>query len=215
MHEIGHHWINFSTSPKLMNVRPHWPISSLASAVMGFQTTGQGLSFPYTIVPLPNDQYRLDYDSEAIGYYNGMELYLMGLAPASQAGEYIVFENQQQQTCIGCILDGPVVNFNVEDWVSSDGERIPAYPNDQLDFRVASILVSKYRLLTHREIKFFNHFAARGEALTVLPYAQGFAKGTAIPFALATQGAGTLSTTISPDLLLPDPLILKDGFETQ
>jgi len=209
-HEIGHHWINFSNSPKLQEVKPHWPIGSLATGVMGWQITGQGLQFPWEIIKLPDDQYQLVWvGRRAISFYNDMELYLMGMISAADVGTFIVFENQDQKIP-PLILEGPVVDFSVSDIIDSEGERIPAFPKAQVDFRVATIMASKSRLLTLREMKFFNHFAARGEATEELPYAEGFDKGTTVPFSDATKGVGSLSTIISFRHL---ETIYKNGFE--
>jgi len=41
-------------------------------------------------------------------------------------------------------------------------------------------------------------FAARGEAQTPLRFSSGHGRGTTLPFALATGGRGTLSTTLGP-----------------
>ena len=43
---------------------------------------------------------------------------------------------------------------------------------------------------------FFDYMAARGEATNELPYTLGLASGVTKPFYLATQGLGTLSTTM-------------------
>ena len=199
-HELGHRWINFSNSPKLQGVKPHWPLSSLAIGVMGYQTTGQGLNFLFDIIELSEDQYQFVAVGQPSPYFNGMELYLMGMNSAANAGFYVVLENQAQIPCGGCIVQGAVVDFNVFDLIESDGERIPAFPNAQVDFRAATIIVSKTRLLTHREMNFFDHFAARGEATEELLFSEGFAKGSTLPFRLATNEVGSLSTTIYDDV---------------
>ena len=201
IHELGHHWINFSNSPKLQGIKPHWPLSSLAIGVMGYQTTtGQGLQFPFDIIKLPEDQYQFVALSQPSPFYNDMELYLMGMNSAANSGSYIVLENQAQIPCGGCIVQGAVVYFDVNDLIDSEGERIPAFPNAQVDFRAATIIVSKSRLLTHREMNFFDHFAARGEATEELPFSLGLAKGSTAPFKVATNEIGSLSTTISDDV---------------
>jgi hypothetical protein len=43
---------------------------------------------------------------------------------------------------------------------------------------------------------FFDFLAARGEATTPLHYTSGLASGTTLPFVLATNGRGHLSTGI-------------------
>ena len=61
---------------------------------------------------------------------------------------------------------------------------------------MASIILSADRLLTEDEMAFFDYMAARGEATNELPYTLGLASGITKPFYLATQGLGTLSTTM-------------------
>ena len=201
VHEIGHNWINFLSHPKLQGVMPHWPISSLAPGVMGYQvpSNAQGLSFPYEIVNLPNDRYRLDWVPNQRVEFNGMDLYLMGLGSAAQAGTYIVFEDQNQAVCGGCILDGPVVEFTAQDVIEHEGPRVPAYPNSQISFRAATIVVSRSRPLNDREMQFYDYFAARGESKVELTQAQGFAKGSAYPFFVATGRLGALNTALTDE----------------
>lgn len=209
-HEIGHHWVNHSDHEKLQGVRPHWPVSSLAHSVMGYQTTGQGLTFPYRIVAVSDDEYQLQIEWESTRIFNGMELYLMGLIGPDDAGTYIVFENQGQTLCHLCLLTGPVVNFAVSDLVASEGLRDPAWPEDQTEFNVATVIVSRERPLSDREMRYYDYFASRGMAREELPYSMGFASGMTLPFHLATQGKGTLNTVISERLL---DTIHKSGFE--
>lgn len=202
VHEMGHNWINFLSHPKLQGVSPHWPISSLAPGVMGYQvpTNSQGLSFPFDLVSLPNDRYRLDGVPNQRVEFNGMDLYLMGLGSAAQAGTYIVFENQDQAVCGGCILEGPVVEFTAQDVIEHAGPRVPAYPNSQIAFRAATIVVSRSRPLNDREMQFYDYFAARGESKVELTQAQGFAKGSTYPFFVATGRIGSLSTALDDDI---------------
>jgi len=210
-HEIGHKWINFLSHPKLQGVTPHWPLSSLARGVMGYQTTSQGLNFPYDITPLGDDRYRLDFNS-APATFHGMDLYLMGLGPAERAGSYVVFENQQQAVVSGGILEGPVVDFGVDDVIEMYGPRVPAYPDSQISFRVATIIVSRDGLLSDIEMAFFDHFAARGEATEPLPYAQGLASGITNPFKVATGYIGTVYTALSGEDLFAVNAGLNDAW---
>jgi hypothetical protein len=124
-HELGHNWINFLFHPKLQGVAPHWPISSLAPGIMGFQTPSnpQGLDFPFHISDQGDGSYLLVHRGQAPVTFNGLDLYLMGLVPPDQSGTYIVFENQQQAVCSGCILQGPVQEFSTQDVIEYEGAR--------------------------------------------------------------------------------------------
>ncbi|MGB6366204.1 MAG: hypothetical protein WBG93_05185, partial [Thermoanaerobaculia bacterium] len=197
LHELGHQWINFSDLPALQGVIPHWPISSLAPGIMGFQhpSNPQGLAFPFDLVPIGGGDFLL-VDVPRQRFFSGMELYLMGMARASQAGSYFVFQNQNQTVCGGCILEGPTEDVTANDWIAHEGPRVPVFPDAQVDYRVATILVSRSRLLTDREMQVFDFFAARGEAEVELPYSSGFSKGTTLPFKLATLGVGSLDARL-------------------
>ena len=47
--------------------------------------------------------------------------------------------------------------------------------------------------------------AARGESTVPVPYALGFARGTAKPFRVATRGMGTLDAKVGCPLVRPTP----------
>ena len=198
IHEIGHQWINYLNHPSFDNVGgAHWPISSLARGVMGFNdpNNGQGLNFPFELIPVGDGDYLLQL-TELLREYTDLDLYLMGLLPKEQVGSHIVFENQNQNVCGGCILEGPVDVITVDDVIAVEGPRIPDASSSQKEFRVATIIVSGERLLNDEEMTFFDHFAARGEATQPLPFTSGRSGGITKPFFVATQGLGTLETSI-------------------
>jgi len=200
LHEIGHQWINYLTVPALRGGIPHWPISSLARGIMGWSLQGgQGGDFPYDFVPLGNGEYRMVGDNARLPEFNDMELYLMGFLPAEAVGLHFAFPDQSQPFCSGCVWRG-AVPVSVEDLIRAHGPRVPPFPNAQTEFAVATIIVSTLRPLSRAEMAFFDHFAARGEATTPQRFSSGFAKGTALPFSLATGGRGSLSTTLGPRL---------------
>ncbi|MCA1553815.1 MAG: hypothetical protein LC737_05510, partial [Chloroflexi bacterium] len=69
LHEIGHQWINYLRSNELRGVTPHWPISSLAYGMMGWQdASGEGLQFPWTFTPIGSDRYQLAWADYALTY---------------------------------------------------------------------------------------------------------------------------------------------------
>jgi hypothetical protein len=198
IHEIGHQWIN-SLSGSLDDPRDaHWPISDLAYGIMGYSgASGQGQTFPFDLVEQPDGTYQLS-SRERPKEFNDVELYLMGLMPDTEVGEHFVFLNQDQLSQIhsGGILAGPTVPVTIADIIASNGPRVPAAGAAPTEFRVATIVLSKDRLLTPAEMAFFDHMAARGESLVELPFTSGLARGTSKPFFLATGGRGTLTTTV-------------------
>ena len=195
VHELGHQWINYLSVPQLQGVTPHWPISSLARGIMGWQGSGiQGLDFPYQLVPIGDGNYRCNYVGNKLDF-NDMELYLMGLQPSSSVGSHFVFTNQSQ-TCDDGILYGPTETVTVEDVINQHGLRMPAYPFAQKKFRVATIVVTQ-SFLSDQEMDFFDYFAARGSFMVPVPFTSGFASGITWPFYVATGGRGCLVTTIN------------------
>jgi hypothetical protein len=199
IHELGHRWINFSRHAALLTGRPHWPISDVASGIMGFSIppTNQGGNFDFTMTPTGSGDFQLS-GATAIPSFNNLELYFMGLAPASEVGSWVVFTNQQQldQLHAGGILKGPTTTVTIDQLIAADGQRAPAYGAAPTTFREVTVVLSTGRLLTAQEMAFFDHMAARGEARTPLRYVSGFASGTSNPFFVATKGRGQLVTRL-------------------
>lgn len=196
-HEIGHHFANWlGALPAMQGRWIHWPLSTLARGIISVaDASGQGIQFPWELTALGDGNYRVDPAPTSLTY-NDLELYLMGLIPASEVGVHQVFVNQDQTLCAGCTLHGPTATVRVEDVVARHGPRISAYPEAQRSFRVGTIVVSMERLLTPREMAFYDHFASRGEATEPLPFSEGFWKGTTLPFHLATGERGSLVTSL-------------------
>ena len=206
VHELGHQWINFSNQPLLHTGSPHWPVSTLARGIMGLSIPGSGAggTFPFTISQRPDSSYVFT-SAAPMNEYNDLELYLAGMLSADQVMPNLVPEVQIQQVCDGCVVQGPVRTVTIADVIAVDGPRIPDVTTSQKEFRVATIVVTRERLLTDDEMALFDYFSARGEATTALTFSSGFAKGTTKPFKLATRGVGTLITSLVADF--PDPAI--------
>ena len=206
IHELGHQWINFSAQPLLRTGSPHWPMSTLARGIMGLSIpgTGAGGSFPFTIAQRPDGSY-IFQSAAPMNEYNELELYLAGMLPADQVMPNLVPEVQTQQACDGCLVQGPVRTLTIADVIAADGTRVPDVTTSQKEFRVATVVVTRERLLTDGEIALFDYFSARGEATTPLTFSSGFAKGTTKPFRLATRGVGSLITSLVADF--PGPAL--------
>ncbi|HUQ81873.1 MAG TPA: Ig-like domain-containing protein [Gemmatimonadaceae bacterium] len=196
IHEIGHAFINFLAGSPMASGIPHWPMSSVASGIMGGSQgpTRQGVVFPYRLVPLPGGDYRTEI-IERPTEYNDLELYMMGLAAGSEIGAQFTFVDQDQNPASG-LLRGPVIPFTIDSLVNRFGARDPAYPAAPSSFRVGTIVLSAGRLLSADEMAYFDHMAARGEATTPLTYTSGLARGTTKPFYVATRQRGRLVTTV-------------------
>ena len=200
-HETGHQWINYLQNPRL-TPGPHWPPSTMASGVMGFNIPGglQGGSFPYVIEPAGPGLYRVrtrqssrGEEPAGVNEFSEFDLYLMGLLPASQVSPAVVLEGT---FCESCTMAGSVIT--VQDIIATHGPRLPGPGTSQKAFRVGTVVISRDRLLNDDEMALLEYFAARGEARTSLPYSAGFAKGTTKPFYLATRGLATVDLHLAP-----------------
>ena len=197
VHEIGHQWLVYiGALPALQGYSPHWPVSSFAVSIMGWNSSvgGEGLNFPKGVTLQPNGDYLLE-PGAASTRFSAMDLYLMGLAPASEVPAGFVFHDQAQQVCGGCIVHGPVDALTVQDVIAKFGPRLPAYPDAQHDFNVATLFVTRTKPLTDRELALFDYLAARGEGTEPLKIGPAGSALT-LPFAAATGGRGALSTAL-------------------
>jgi hypothetical protein len=198
LHELAHRWINHTRSPVLPGA-PHWPISDLAYGVMGrnLPNSKQAVSFPFQLEPQANGSYIVRRTTPATEF-NDLELYLLGLLPADSVSPHIVFRNQAQtgQVRTDGNLQGPVDTVRVGDVIAREGARAPAYPVAPRVFTVATVVLSRGRLLSNAELAFYDHMALRGEALTTLSYQAGLLRGDTKPFFVATGGRGRLQTIL-------------------
>jgi len=198
-HELGHQWINFLDAfPLLGGGSPHWPSSQVARGLMGFSIPGTpdaaGGTFTFDFVPQGGNSYTLVY-AAPLGVYTQLDLYLMGFVGARSVPSYVVLDPPDQPLTANTTVTGTTVTIG--DVLAAVGPRIPDVTAAPKDFRMATVLVTRTGFLNSRQLAFFDHFASRGEAAAPLPYASGFAKGTANPFAVATQGIGSLNTSVT------------------
>jgi hypothetical protein len=194
-HETGHQWINYVQHPKL-TPGPHWPPSTMATGVMGFNIPGGfvGGEFNYAIEPAGNGTYRVT-SRAGTKEFSDFDLYLMGIIPASQVAPGVVLEGTM---CTDCMMAGTTIT--VQDIIAIHGPRLPDSSTSKKSFRIGTVVISRDRLLNDDEMALLEYFAARGEATTSLPYSAGFVKGTTKPFYLVTRGLATvdLRLTITP-----------------
>lgn len=218
-HELGHQWINFLDVPPLNCCTPHWPLSNLASGIMGWsELGGQGLSFPCRLVP-EDGGIRLQPRTEPPSY-SDLDLYLMGLRPAEEVGPIYVFKEQGLdsflsiiENCDGSFYDGQLDQLTIGDILAFQGSRFPEASNSPKNFRIGTIVVSDAPL-TVEAMSFYSFFARRSEAREELPVHIGFAKEIAKPFFLSTGGAGQLATAVFDRLRFSDIAgLIVPGFE--
>lgn len=199
IHEISHRWMNHLTHPLLNAARPHWPISSLAFGIMGLAGAEppDWDPFPFDITRQLDGTYVLRA-IDAPRAFNDFELYLMGMVPADSVQPHIIFrdQNQRAQVRANGVLRGAVDTLRMASVLAQAGARNPSAELAPRDFRMATIILSRGRLLTADELAFFEYMAARGEMRVALPYSDGLTRGNTLPFYLATGGRGTLTTRL-------------------
>ncbi len=196
-HELGHQWINYLDIPPLGSGIPHWPLSDLATGIMGWSLppTNQGGGFPCKLVSEPGGIRLLP--SSNCGCFQDLELYLMGLVPPEEVGEHLVFADQEQARqlvgqCNGQLFTGPVLRVSIGDISNAFGRRVPDATTSPKVFRVATIIVSRDGLLNEDAMSFFSFFAQRAEADRPVSIHEGFSKGTGNPFTLTTGRRASL-----------------------
>lgn len=203
IHDIAHRWMNYLRHPLLAPASPHWPLSDLASGLMGWSdpVTRASLIFPYALLPQPGGTFTLQFNDRP-RTFNDLELYLMGLAPADSVQPHIVFRDQNQASRVrnGGALRGPVDSVTIAGIIAVDGPRVPAAAAAPRQFHISTIVLSKGGLLTRDELSFFDHMAARGAELLAVQYSNGLTSGTTLPFYGATGGRGLLITKVKPAL---------------
>lgn len=200
-HELGHQWINFLSVSPLDAAVPHWPLSDLASGIMGWATSpgGQGLQFDFDLVP-SGSNYTLAANMNP-KVFKDLSLYLMGFIPPGSVGSHFVFNDQNQTPSAGGTLHGPVTTVTITDVTGSMGARIPIHTNAQKKFRIATIIVSR-GLLSANAMRLYDYFSERAEGTSIVPFSSGFVKGNSKPFYLSTQQIGELDTRIKRHILV-------------
>jgi hypothetical protein len=202
LHEMSHRWLSFSNLPSLRTARPHWPLSTLARGINGFpvgdSTNADGTIFRWELTAQPNGSFTVRQLTDRPRTYNDFELYLLGLLTPDSVRPHVVFLNQDQRNELrpGGLLSGPTDTVNVAEWVARDGVREPAYPQAPKVFRMATIVLSRGRLLSRDDMSFYNAMAMRAESEVGLPGIIATTRFTTLPFFPATGGRGRLITAL-------------------
>lgn len=193
-HELGHQWINFLRVAPVVSGIPHWPYSTMASGIMGLSIppTGQGGSFACQIIP-EGTGVRLTPRTEQ-PVFGDLDLYLMGLLPASQVAEQIVLNDGVYTACAGTLPATSFTRLGVADLIAnpSIGPRSPDASAAPKTFRIATVFVTRDNLLPPEAMSLYSFFAQRAELTTEVPIHLAFLKATDKPFALSTRSLGSL-----------------------
>ncbi|MBK9604922.1 MAG: hypothetical protein IPO58_00200 [Betaproteobacteria bacterium] len=165
-HEIGHQWINFLPQASLSIGTPHWPLSSLASGLMGFSIPGSGAGGDYScrLTSIPTGVQLTAFSGARS--FSDLDLYLMGLKSAAQVADHYVWKDQQAamtQNCLGVANYAQFNKVTINDVIAVAGPRSPAYPAAQRDFKVAVIVLSDAKI-TPEAMAYTDYFAQRADA---------------------------------------------------
>ncbi len=205
-HELGHQWINHFSFAPLAASNPHWPISTMASGTMGFSIppTNEGGEF-HCLLTKETGGIRLTQNNSA-PVFADLDLYLMGLLPPVQVGENIVIGDPTQAAfvmthCDGRLYTGPFTTLTALDVINVGGARIPDSNSSKKQFRVATILMTRDKLLDDDAMAFFSYFVRRAEEKGEVPSHIGFTKVSAKPFAISTRGLASWNLQLTPTAL--------------
>ena len=168
-HELGHRWLSYFSREELqLSSSGHWALSTITGGVMGYSNTqnGQGQTLPGPIVPAGSAWRILCGSQLYVPPFNDLELYIMGLLPQDSVGEHLIFLDHTQTNSLTCatVLHGPVRRVDIDDVVEEFGSRDPAYPDTPRAFRLATVVVSRGRLLDEAELSWYEYVARLGES---------------------------------------------------
>ncbi len=199
IHEFGHQFINFLKLPSLAQGTPHWPVSSLASGVMGFTLPGgPGGMFPCQVTQEGSSVRLTQTTGEPV--FNDLELYLLGLIPSDQVGSHFVFADQSNGgvlgQCTNKLYTGAFTQVNMADILANAGQRVPDSTSSKKNYRVATILVTRDALLDTDAMSFYSYFARRAEETGSVPTQSGLAGGFAGAMFVATGGRLTVNLQV-------------------
>ena len=203
LHELGHQWGVYIDTPPLDIPQFHWPLSDLASGIMGWEqgTNPQGLEFNFDLVPSGSDYLLVPNNNPKV--YSDLSLYFMGLVASDEVADHFVFDDQTQMLLTGGMLLGPVITVTINDIVSAmGGARLPSHSDAPKKYRVATILVSRDGLVPADVMQLYDYFSARAEGTEIVSFHTGFGKGQSNPFYLATGGRAQLDTRIMHRVLI-------------
>jgi hypothetical protein len=198
-HEISHQWNSNFDWARIAGITTagHEP-----SAHSPLWTQGESL---VGAVLLPSRRVRAKDAGFAIeatpapARFHPLELYAMGVLPPERVPDFLVFQNQAQFSLTGSMapaVDTPVTGeartYGVRDVIREHGARVGPAPTV---WRRATVVVSTERLLSQREMDYWNFFVQRLADRTGAgtPTFEGYA-----PFRTATGNAVRLVTAIDP-----------------
>ncbi|MFN7920340.1 MAG: hypothetical protein U0Q16_09600 [Bryobacteraceae bacterium] len=221
IHEIGHQWMVHPPSGEFHdNVGAHWPLSTVATGVMGFSditddkdTRGQGLRLPCIFTP-NNGGLRGVFS--ATSPYNDWELYMMGLIPPGETGTHYsftdsaLFDGLRAGRCPVTVAANQIKPVTIQDWIATAGPRVPDSTTSPKSLRVANILVTR-ELASADTMSFYDMFARRFEdKQSQVIVKTGITASEEPPFLAATGKRMTLSAQLT-STALPEITSVANG----
>jgi hypothetical protein len=214
-HELGHQWVNHMSMAPFASGRPHWPLSQMAAGIMGFSIGGQGGQGGTFNCDFVEQEGRIFLrPPSGAPPYNDLDLYLMGLMPAAEVKDQIVFADQAavaQLRCTGQEFTGPMTRVNAQTVIDELGPRVPAYGEAPTNHRQATVLVTRDGLAPPEMMWLYSWLVDRAEWRVAVPTHSGFLKEVAPPYYVATRGRGIVEMDI--DLGEPDFALAPDAGE--
>jgi hypothetical protein len=207
-HETAHQWVNFLDFAPYAQGIPHWPVSSMATGVMGFSIGGgggEGGNFSCNVVDDGTTVTLFGVPSTQSAVFNDFDLYLMGLLPSGAVRRQVVFPGvTSPPACIGLPYTGMVVRVGIDSVLAGAGPRVPDAATSPKHFRAATILVSRDGLVSRETMWLYSWLTSRAELQASAPIHEGLVKAIGNPFFVATDGRASIDTELvaTPDFSL-------------
>lgn len=202
VHEVGHQW-SAHYDKGLFNVPPHWPISSLASGIMGTgEAVGaQGIEFPCQITK--NSSGQVVTSPGLQNTFTDLDLYNMGLIAPGTVGEHYIITDQTLATAlpnncgIRTLAPNQYSTLHVSDLVGTYGARVPAAAAATMKLRIATILITRDTLADADTMSVADFYTRRFEETAPVPTHEGIIRRLGTPMYAATNQAVTIQTQLT------------------
>jgi hypothetical protein len=197
-HEMAHQWGSHFDWTRIAGItRAGWNPSSHAPLWTGGETLIGSVLFDDRRVRAGMSGYEIER-TPGPARYHPIELYSMGVIGPEQVQDFAVFADQAQfgttvtSPAAGTPVAGEARPVSISDVIREHGRRTGPSPSV---WRRATVLVSRDRLVSQREMDYWNFFAQRlaDRMQSNPPTYDGFA-----PFRVATRNLVSLSTLIQP-----------------
>jgi hypothetical protein len=208
-HEMAHQWASTFDWTTITGItRQGWRPASHSPLWTGGETLIGAVLYDDRRVRTRTDGYDIER-TPAPARYHPIELYSMGKLDASQVPNFVVFSDQGQFDAdtasspdVGTHVTGDAQLVGIDDVIRIHGVRNGPSPST---WRRATVVVSRDRLVSPREMDYWNFFAQRlaDRTRSNPPTLKGYGS-----FRAATQNTVTLTTNTQPLTQPPLPELL-------